>query len=56
MYGRDPAGRVMLRQSCAATGGAIGGPLLVRMPDGGPGGTWMIAAVGSIATVGAQGG
>jgi protease YdgD len=51
-YGRDPSGRVMLRHSCAATGGASGGPLLVRMPDG----TWMIAAVGSIATVGAQGG
>jgi protease YdgD len=51
-YGRDPSGRFMLRHSCAATGGASGGPLLVRMPDG----TWMIAAVGSIATVGAQGG
>jgi protease YdgD len=51
-YGRDPAGRIMLRHSCAATGGASGGPLLVRMPDG----AWMIAAVGSIATVGAQGG
>jgi protease YdgD len=51
-YGRDPSGRVMLRHSCAATGGASGGPLLVRMPDG----SWMIAAVGSIATVGAQGG
>jgi protease YdgD len=51
-YGRDPAGRIMLRHSCAATGGASGGPLLVRMPDG----AWLIAAVGSIATVGAQGG
>lgn len=51
-YGRDPSGHVMLRHSCAATGGASGGPLLVRMPDG----VWMIAGVGSIATVGAQGG
>ncbi len=51
-YGRDPSGRMMLRHSCAATGGASGGPLLVRMPDG----AWMIAGVGSIATVGAQGG
>ena len=51
-YGRDPVGRVMLRHSCAATGGASGGPLLVRRPDGG----WMIAAVGSVATIGAQGG
>lgn len=51
-YGRDPSGRIMLRHSCAATGGASGGPLLVRMPDG----AWMIAGVGSIATVGAQGG
>jgi protease YdgD len=42
----------MLRHSCAATGGASGGPLLVRRPDGG----WMIAAVGSVATIGAQGG
>lgn len=50
-YGRDLSGRVMLRHSCAATGGSSGGPLLVRMPDG----AWMIAAVGSVATVGAQG-
>jgi protease YdgD len=51
-YGRDPSGQMMLRHSCAATGGSSGGPLLVRQPDG----AWMIAAVGSVATVGAQGG
>lgn len=51
-YGRDPSGQAMLRHSCAGTGGSSGGPLLVRMPDGG----WLIAGVGSVATVGAPGG
>ncbi|HEY8610505.1 MAG TPA: trypsin-like serine protease [Roseomonas sp.] len=51
-YGRDPAGRIMMRHSCAATRGASGGPLLAR----GPGGVWFVAAIGSLAEGGVSGG
>ena len=52
-YGRDPAGRIMLRHSCAATSGASGGPLLVRLPSGEG---WAVAGVGSMAQGGVSGG
>lgn len=51
-YGRDTAGRVMLRHSCAATGGSSGGPLLLKLPDG----SWVVAGVGSMAVRGQAGG
>jgi len=51
-YARDPAGRVMLHHSCAATTGASGGPLLARRPDGG----WIVAGIGSLAEGGVTGG
>lgn len=52
-YGRDTAGRVMMRHSCAATSGASGGPLLVRAPSGQ---AWVVAGVGSLAQNGVSGG
>ena len=51
-YGRDTAGRVMMRHSCAATSGASGGPLMARRPDG----SWVVAGVGSLAESGVSGG
>lgn len=51
-YGRDQAGRMMLRHSCSATGGSSGGPLLLKQPDG----SWIVAGVGSMAVRGAAGG
>lgn len=52
-YGRDTAGRVMMRHSCAATSGASGGPLLVRAASGE---SWIVAGVGSMARNGVSGG
>ncbi len=49
---RDPAGRALLRHSCAATRGASGAPLLSRGPDG----EWAIAGVASLAGAGRAGG
>jgi protease YdgD len=51
-YGRDTAGRVMLRHSCSATGGSSGGPQLLRQADG----SWVVAGVGSMAVRGQAGG
>jgi protease YdgD len=51
-YGRDAAGRTMLRHSCSATGGSSGGPLLLRQADG----NWVVAGVGSMAVRGQAGG
>jgi protease YdgD len=51
-YGRDEAGRIMLRHSCAATGGSSGGPLLLKQTDG----SWVVAGVGSMAVRGQAGG
>ena len=51
-YGRDQAGRLMLRHSCAATGGSSGGPLLLKQLDG----SWVVAGVGSMAVRGQAGG
>jgi protease YdgD len=51
-YGRDEVGRIMLRHSCAATGGSSGGPLLLKQPDG----SWVVAGVGSMAVRGQAGG
>jgi protease YdgD len=51
-YGRDEAGRVMLRHSCSATSGSSGGPLLVRLSSG----QWVVAGVGSMALSNEAGG
>jgi protease YdgD len=51
-YARAGADRLMLRHSCAGTGGSSGGPLLARQPDG----RWMVAGVGSLAINDAVGG
>jgi len=51
-YGRDAAGRTMLRHSCSATGGSSGGPLLLQLPDR----SWVVAGVGSMAVRGQAGG
>jgi protease YdgD len=51
-YGRDEAGRMMMRHSCAATSGASGGPLLTRAS----GGAWVVAGVASLAQGGVSGG
>jgi protease YdgD len=52
-YGRDAAGRIMMRHSCAATRGASGGPLLVQLPGGGG---WIVSGVASLAQCGVSGG
>jgi len=49
---RDAGGNVLLRHSCAATRGASGAPLLIRVP----GKLWGIVGVASAATVGTSGG
>ena len=49
---RDPAGRAMLRHSCAGTRGTSGAPLLTRAPDG----RWGVAGVASQAMIGGAGG
>ncbi|HEV7264285.1 MAG TPA: trypsin-like serine protease [Falsiroseomonas sp.] len=51
-YARTGADRLMLRHSCAGTGGSSGGPLLTRQADG----RWMVAGVGSLAISGDVGG
>jgi protease YdgD len=48
----DTAGHNLLRHSCAATRGVSGAPLLARAPDG----SWGIAGVASLASLGAGGG
>jgi protease YdgD len=44
-YARARDRALMLRHSCAATGGSSGGPLLTQRSDG----RWMVAGVGSLA-------
>ena len=48
----DPAGRVLLHHSCAATRGVSGAPLLVRTGEG----RWIVAGVATLAAPSVSGG